>query len=168
MGYLTAIQQVTGDISTANGTSLSAPLISGLVACLWQAFPSGTANEIYSNMVRSASQYNNPTPNLGFGIPNFEMALNALPDQPDNSRKLSIFPNPSNGNLTIRVPWQNGNDIYLSLWDISGKQIIGEKVDSSNNFITLNLTDFFPSGLYFVRLSQGADYYTGKFVKTSL
>ncbi|HPF92885.1 MAG TPA: S8 family serine peptidase, partial [Tenuifilaceae bacterium] len=47
LGYGTAVQSATGQIGTANGTSLSAPIISGLAACLWQAKPNEGARDIY-------------------------------------------------------------------------------------------------------------------------
>ena len=53
------------------GTSFSTPIVSGLVACLWQALPNKNAREIIQLVRESASQYNEPTNIFGYGIPNF-------------------------------------------------------------------------------------------------
>ena len=56
------------------GTSFSAPLVCGLVACLWQALPDKTAYEMMDIVRRSASQHQEPTNILGYGIPDFQKA----------------------------------------------------------------------------------------------
>lgn len=53
------------------GTSFSTPIVSGLVACLWQALPNKTAHEIIQLVRQSASQYDAPTNIFGYGIPDF-------------------------------------------------------------------------------------------------
>jgi subtilisin family serine protease len=53
------------------GTSFSAPIVAGLVACLWQAFPQKTALEII-RLVRQTSNGYEKTDNIyGYGMPNF-------------------------------------------------------------------------------------------------
>lgn len=53
------------------GTSFSTPLVSGLVACLWQGLRQKTAQEIIDLVRRSADQYAEPTNIYGYGLPNF-------------------------------------------------------------------------------------------------
>ena len=53
------------------GTSFSTPIVSGLVACLWQALPNKTAHEIIELVRENASQYHEPTNIFGYGIPDF-------------------------------------------------------------------------------------------------
>ena len=71
MGGATTTITTTGGTQTGNGTSFSAPLISGMAACLWQAHPSASSMEIYNAIQQSAHQYNAPDDFLGYGIPNF-------------------------------------------------------------------------------------------------
>ncbi|MCB0502524.1 MAG: S8 family serine peptidase, partial [Bacteroidetes bacterium] len=52
-----AVLDVDGTISYGGGTSYSAPLVAGLAACLWQAFPEKNNMEIISAIERSSSQY---------------------------------------------------------------------------------------------------------------
>ena len=57
------------------GTSISSPVLCGMVACLWQALPELTAYEIIDIVKCSASHYQNPNMDYGYGIPDFEKAL---------------------------------------------------------------------------------------------
>ena len=63
------------------GTSFSTPLVSGLVACLWQALPDKTALEIIDIVRQSANQYHEPTNIYGYGIPNFRQAYEKNQEQ---------------------------------------------------------------------------------------
>ena len=65
-------------LTPANGTSLSAPLISGLVACLVQAFPNATNQEILDAIRATASQADAPDEALGYGRPDFAAAYRRL------------------------------------------------------------------------------------------
>lgn len=63
------------------GTSFSTPIVSGLVACLWQALPNKNAREIIQLVRESASQYNEPTNIFGYGIPDFWKAYTSHQNQ---------------------------------------------------------------------------------------
>lgn len=64
-----------GNIRYANGTSFAAPIVAGLTACLWQAYPSLTSNELITLLQKTASQHKRPDAEKGYGIPNFQKAL---------------------------------------------------------------------------------------------
>lgn len=75
LGSPTAVVTGRGTIIKDIGTSFSTPVISGLVACLWQACPSLTAKEII-NLVRRCSDNTSCPDNIyGYGIPNFRKAI---------------------------------------------------------------------------------------------
>jgi subtilisin family serine protease len=63
---------------SANGTSLASPLLAGLVACLWQAFPDRSNEEIMQALKRTADRGQNPDREYGYGIPNFAAAYRYL------------------------------------------------------------------------------------------
>jgi len=65
-------------LKTSWGTSFATPLISGLVACLMQAFPDRKPEEIRKALIRTASQAGKPGSKLGYGIPDFEAAFRWL------------------------------------------------------------------------------------------
>lgn len=60
-----------GTIVRDMGTSFSAPVVAGLVACLWQAFPQKTAMEIIDLVRRTSSCCQEPDNIYGYGLPNF-------------------------------------------------------------------------------------------------
>ena len=60
-----------GAIIDDMGTSFSAPIICGLMACLWQAMPGKTAEEIIELVRRSGSNSDHPDNIYGYGLPNF-------------------------------------------------------------------------------------------------
>ncbi len=72
----------------SRGTSFSAPLIAGLAACLWQAFPEKTNLEIMEAIRQSSSQAEAPDNELGFGIPDFSKAFQLL------KGKMEVKPKP--------------------------------------------------------------------------
>lgn len=64
-----------GKTGFSYGTSISSPVLCGMVACLWQALPELTAYQIIDIVKRSSSHYSTPNMDYGYGIPNFEKAL---------------------------------------------------------------------------------------------
>ena len=48
------------NLRTGSGTSFSGPIIAGFVACLKQAWPSLTNQQIYEAVIQSADRYSNP------------------------------------------------------------------------------------------------------------
>ena len=65
-------------VNRSSGTSISAPLVSGLIACLWQAFPEKDNEAIFQAVRQSASQYQEPDNKLGYGLVNFRLAYELL------------------------------------------------------------------------------------------
>ena len=53
------------------GTSFSTPIVCGLMACLWQAMPGKTAEEIMELVRQTSNNYAHPDNIYGYGVPNF-------------------------------------------------------------------------------------------------
>ena len=62
----------------ANGTSLSAPLVTGLIACLMQAVPEATNQQLLDAVRATANQADAPDETLGYGKPDFAAAYRYL------------------------------------------------------------------------------------------
>lgn len=60
-----------GTIIRDMGTSFSTPIVTGLVACLWQALPQKTALEIIDLVRQTSSSHQKPDNIYGYGTPNF-------------------------------------------------------------------------------------------------
>ena len=61
-------------LTTESGTSLAAPLISGLAATLWQMIPWADTQEITELLKQSADQADHPDHLRGYGLPNLKKA----------------------------------------------------------------------------------------------
>ena len=68
----------SNQIRPTSGTSLSAPLVSGMIAALWSAFPEKTNLEIMDAVRQSGNQADAPDNELGYGIPDFLKAYQLL------------------------------------------------------------------------------------------
>ncbi len=63
-----------GTIATGTGTSFAAPAITGMAACLWQAFPNLTNLQIRDIIRQSSDRYANPALPYGYGLPDMQKA----------------------------------------------------------------------------------------------
>jgi len=73
-----AASAASNQLRPASGTSLSAPMISGMLAALWSAFPEKTNLEIMDAVRKSGNQADAPDNELGYGIPDFMKAYQLL------------------------------------------------------------------------------------------
>jgi len=160
MGYQTIFQDISGEIARGNGTSFSAPIISGLAACLWQALPNLTNMEIIALIEQSAHQYSTPDNELGYGIPDFAKAANItsvpLIDQPIFN--VNIYPNPFNSELNIFVPNKN-EKISIKIYNVLQQLVYVSESDNiaENGLIHIQSINNLPSGLYIVLISNGVN-----------
>jgi subtilisin family serine protease len=127
MGRQTVFAASDGTIGRGNGTSFSSPIIAGMAATLWQAFPTATNMDIFNAIEESANLYLTPNDSMGNGIPDFWKAFvrlsNEIYNQP-NERSVLVFPQPSDGQFEVRV---EGNfpdtNNYHYLYDSSGRSV---------------------------------------------
>lgn len=75
-----------GSVGQTNGTSLSSPFLSGLIASLWSVNPALHRSELLDIVKRSSDRYVNPDSVYGYGIPDFHLAMNEV------LGKLEIYP----------------------------------------------------------------------------
>ncbi len=69
LGSPTAVITGRGTIIKDVGTSFSTPVVTGLVACLWQALRGKTAKEIIDIVINSSDNLKTPDNIYGYGIP---------------------------------------------------------------------------------------------------
>ena len=75
LGVKASVIDEKGNLAQKNGTSFSSPIMCGIVACFWQAFPTLTNYEIIDILRISSNEYDNPSVKYGFGIPDMEKAM---------------------------------------------------------------------------------------------
>jgi hypothetical protein len=118
------------------GTSLAAPVITGFVACVMQAYPTLTNKEIRSILEKSANLYPYGNNFIGFGIPNAKRALNlaakkSLPEI--QSRIVEVAENEKQ----IEIPMAEG-DIAVVFHKKNATHVVTqESVKVKNNFVSL-------------------------------
>lgn len=64
-----------GSVGRTNGTSLSSPFLTGLIASLWSVNPGLDRSELIDIVKRSCDRYANPDSVYGYGIPDFHKAM---------------------------------------------------------------------------------------------
>lgn len=141
LGVNVATISMFGNLAFHDGTSLAAPIISGLTACLWQAFPNKSPLEIMQLIRESSHLYHNPNPELGYGIPNFATSLLSISTpEPRDIR----FTNPISTHLGVEN--YNFDMKELRIYDIRGKLIYFDDF-LRDDYLLINATNW-KSGVY--------------------
>jgi len=157
-GYLTTIVNVnTGEFIEGNGTSFAAPLMSGLAATLWQAFPELNNMEVIDLMKKWADQSASPDSLKGWGIPNVYFAYLDLINK-DNFLKedyvVTAYPNPFRKDLTLTIKSNESSPVLINIYDVNGKLMLTKMITSfQDNFCVVNLENeiqSFPKGVYII------------------
>lgn len=156
-GLSAAVIDENDNIVVNNGTSFSSPITAGSIACLLQAQPDSTVDDIYQAVRMSASQYAFPDYLTGYGIPDFCSALNLLSTPQVSFEQFKVYPNPVNTILFFN----SSQELTVSVFDALGKRVIADKSIVSNQLDVSPLK----SGLYFLTIHSPQVSRTLKFVK---
>lgn len=142
-----------GDYYNGDGTSFSNPVLAGAVACLRQARPDASVQEI-CDAIRSAGNYaNNPDNYYGYGIPDFVMALDLLPLHVDTFMQqneiIAVFPNPSKGNVHIQM--NEGYQAEIKVYDMMGRHLTSYHFNGLNHTSIEQFLNSLDNGVYFIK-----------------
>ncbi len=164
-GLDAAIVSQFGDISSASGTSFSAPITAGAVASLWSAVPN-LKNDVVMQAIReSADRFNNPTNEYGYGIPNFGEALNALLTIGIEEQMLednfALYPNPVQTQINISFP-KNAENAVFALYNILGERILQSNINALKNSIDVSGLS---SGMYIASITSNSKTTSYKIIK---
>jgi serine protease AprX len=161
-GVQAVVANPSGTTGLANGTSFSGPITAGMVACLWQALPTKTNAEIIQIIKQSASIYANPTPQLGYGIPNYNTALSTTLGISEAEKGIVLlYPNPVKDVLNINTNSFSATTT-IAIYSALGQKVLGTKIASANGSISVSQLS---SGIYFCRITSGTSLTTTKFIK---
>ena len=176
MGLASAVLSANGGAFRGNGTSYACPILAGMAAGFWQANPTLTAQQVIEALRRTASQATSPDNSLGYGIPNFVAAYNALhPSTPlataaatrAPAEALGLYPNPSGaGPLTLVLPAAlRGQALRVRVLDARGALVVQQQLPAAGSGeATLQLAPL-PRGVYTCEVSAGTTRRTVKFVQ---
>lgn len=164
-GLNSAIVNQNGQVDYSAGTSFSSPIIAGAVASLWQAVPN-LRNDVVMQAIReSADLYNNPSYNMGYGIPDFGFALNSLLqigiEQNMQETLFALYPNPVSSEINISFP-KSTDQADFKLYNVLGKLVLQTKITTMKN--RLDVSDL-PSGMYIASITSNNKTTSFKIIK---
>jgi serine protease len=141
------------------GTSMAAPIVSGLAGLVRSQFPCLTALEVIERIKATADNVDNLAENIpyagliGTGRVNSEMAVSGTPCNPlsitekSDHLSLDIYPNPSADEVSIRT--NRHSNWRLEILDASGKLVMKRSFTGSRIVISGLAT-----GIYLARVSN--------------
>ncbi len=153
--------------SVRRGTSISSPVVAGVVALMLEIDPSLDPDQI-KEMLKELSDTDNFTGNVpnnlwGYGKLNAHKLMTALDNVTSaNSPQVegfTIVPNPSAGIITI--PHMDHETFKLEVYDVNGRRMFTKLTAKPNE--PINLVDL-SDGVYQILVSSGAKMYREKLV----
>jgi subtilisin family serine protease len=159
-GVASVLSNEKGNIVTANGTSFSGPILAGMIACLWQALPDKTARQIRDLVLKSSDRYTSPSPQYGYGIPNFGTAKTLQVAEFD-SKYFGIYPNLATDFVTVTFPesFNGGSVVFYSIF---GQKVFEEQLYVPQNVFSVQSLS---KGIYIYKIQSETFSKTGKIIK---
>ncbi|MFZ9955982.1 MAG: S8/S53 family peptidase [Flavobacteriales bacterium] len=172
-GHQTILAHTSNGYVAGSGTSFSGPIVAGLTACYWQAFPDLKNWELKNQLELNASQYSTPDSLLGFGLPNYmTMYMNARKNDEfvyGQSFLISLRNNPFTDHVGIELYSAIEQNVHFLLLDVNGKEIRNvDYVVTKNEYSIFGLDDLksLSSGIYFLRVyGENGEWLTKKVLK---
>lgn len=161
-GQGAVVSSVTGTIGVANGTSFSGPIMAGAIASFWQAIPWATNQQVLDFIRQSADRYANPTSQFGYGIPDFQTALNLAQLSVNDATlgRFLVYPNPVAENLKVSFP-NHFDSATISIFNNLGQLVLAQNIQSG---FDIDLESF-SSGIYLYTIKSRDFVQTGKLIK---
>ena len=152
----------SGNSTTSNGTSFSSPVMAGVIACFWQAFPNKTNFEIMDLIRAAADRFSNPTAQEGYGVPNFEIAYSTVLSLNNfDLVNFRVYPNPVKQFFTVLSIGSDLKEVSLKIYNVLGKKVLEKKELISSKIDVSNLG----KGVYLLKIQKGNQQKTVKLIK---
>ena len=140
-----------------NGTSFSCPVMAGAVACLRQARPDASVQEICDAVRMAGNNADNPDSYNGYVIPDFVAALETLPLHVEDTfvqkdEIISVFPNPARGD--IRIHMKEGYHADINVFDMMGRQLKSYHFNGLNHTSLENYLNNLDAGVYIIKANS--------------
>ncbi|MGB3852566.1 MAG: S8 family serine peptidase [Tunicatimonas sp.] len=170
LGLQTVVVNARGDVVRSNGTSFSAPLITGLTAGVWEAFPKETNLEIIERIRLAGNSALAPNNELGYGIPTFSAALLVpTPDEEEiREANYRVYPNPiESGKLFIEAKTRDLSfPVEVFVYNSTGQRVMQTRFTSGAFSPTLSLdTSGLGQGVYILHVLSPTASDTMKVIK---
>ncbi|MCF6308088.1 MAG: S8 family serine peptidase [Flavobacteriaceae bacterium] len=164
-GASAAVIGTDGNVTFNSGTSFSSPIMAGVVTCLWQSRPQTPNNQVMQIIRESAHLFNNPTDEMGYGIPNFENAYLSLQQLGIEDEFLlsnfALYPNPTSSIINVSFP-ENISEAEFTLYSILGTEILSTSISKNANSINI---EALTTGMYIATISSNNQKISFKIIK---
>jgi len=150
-----------------DGTSFATPVLAGAVACLRQAYPYASVQEICDVIRQCGDRADNPDSYYGYGIPDFSKAIELLHVEEDSVQSneiVNVYPNPAQGDVHIAL--MVGAKADLTVFDFMGHQLYTYSFNGLNHTSLENYLNTLDSGIYFIKAVSEHGNQTLKLVMT--
>ena len=97
----------------------------------------------------------------GYFIAKFKFTNNVNVNIPTSNEEISFYPNPANTYLNIEASLQSLDDFRVNIYDCNGRLVHTQILDSKTDRINIRN---FKSGIYFIRLNDGKNVLSKKFI----
>ncbi len=170
LGLQTVVVDARGEVVRSNGTSFSAPLITGLTAGVWEAFPDETNLEIIERIRLAGNSSLAPNNELGYGIPTFPATL-LVPDPDQKQERIAnyrVYPNPiESGNLFVEAKTRKLSfPMEVHIYNSTGQRVMQTTFTSDTFSPTLSLdTSGLGQGVYILHILSPTASDTMKVIK---
>ncbi len=148
----------------ANGTSFSAPILAGAVACFWQAHKSFSNIQILDTLRKTASNAGNPNNQIGWGLPNmcaFPVGIKENANELQN--QIQVFPNPFQSSFTLELKDKSIQVKPINLLDAKADLVFASTYTHNEEAIKLNFPDIKP-GFYILQIFTSSGTLSKKMV----
>ncbi|MFN3839926.1 MAG: S8 family peptidase [Cyclobacteriaceae bacterium] len=166
-GTLVKVIKANGTVGSASGTSVAAPLVTSLLAGVWQKYPHLFNRRLIESLRLSSSQGLAPDNSVGYGLPAYQ-AISQYVEEETNHLVVQIYPNPVEGDTLII---ESSNPLELSFSNYLIANSTGQTVAAgtasfswSNSRHAVDISGLNP-GLYFLRLAVNGRWRSFKFIK---
>ena len=150
-----------------SGTSFATPVLAGAVACLRQARPYASVQEICDVIRQCGNRADNPDSYYGYGVPDFSQALELLhvdEDSAQSNELINVYPNPSQGEMHVVL--NEGAKAELTVFDFMGRQLYTYNFNGLNHTTLETYLNTLDSGIYFIKAVSELGNQTLKLVVT--
>lgn len=143
---------------TGSGTSFSCPVLAGAVACLRQARPYASVQEICDAVRSCGNRAGNPDSYYGYGIPDFSKALGVLAiEEPVGNTPaniLTVYPNPATDMVHVKL--NDAHKAELTVFDITGRKLFTYTFNGLNHTTLEQHFNSLDSGVYVINAVSDA------------
>lgn len=167
-GYGVTVASPGGDsYYDGSGTSFSCPVLAGMLTCFWQANKHLKPEVIRETLRQHSDKFSNPDNEYGYGIPDFLAAFESLSVEENDdfviNSFISIFPNPSNGEVNLDINFEGKSNVKV--FNQIGKLLYNNEISGDNVAELKSLLTELNGGLYLINIVGEEQNQVVKFIK---